>query len=852
MVPKTPRARRSRTATGLLSVIGAIAVLGIVASILVVWTVQRPFPRLDGELDVPGLTSEVTVYRDDAGIPQLVASTAEDLFLAQGFVHAQDRFWEMDFRRHVTSGRLSELFGESQVGTDTFVRTLGWRHVAEQEVEMLSERDLGYYQAYADGVNAYLEQRTGPDLSLEYSVLALQNPGYTPEPWTPVDSVAWLKAMAWDMRSNLESEVDRAILSSELTPEQVADLYPSYPSDENPLIAPGAAPAALESRPWGAGDPDPGDAVDDASGALSELHNALSSFPDLLGDAGNDLGSNSWVVSGDYTNTGMPLLANDPHLGPSLPSIWYQMGLHCAEVTEQCPFEVAGYTFSGTPGVVIGHNASIAWGFTNLGPDVSDLYIERVTGDGYELDGVIVPFEVRTETIAVAGGEDVTIDVRSTGRGPIVTGIDREFESIGSGYPAAAGMPEGEYELSLQWTALTPGRTASAIFAVNLASDWSTFREASRLFEVPAQNLVYADTAGNIGYQMPGVVPVRRQGDGTLPQPGWTSAAGWSGSVPFESLPNVQNPVAGYIATANNAVVGPDYPVFITRDWDAGYRASRISMLLEDLIGSDTTVTAGDMRTIQTDTHNAMAERIVPVLTALTTSGRAADGQRLLAEWDRRDDASSAASAYFNVFWKTLLENTFAPKLPEEIPPQGSARWFQVVGSLLDQPDSPWWNDGDAAGRDQALIAALDAAWHEASERMGDDSDRWEWSSLHTLTLRNESFGASGVPVLETLFNRGPYPVGGGSSVVNAMGWYPPDGYEVNWVPSMRMVVDLSDFDRSTWINLAGASGHAYHPNYVDQTTLWQAGEQRAWPFSAGSVAESAENTLVLRHAHTR
>lgn len=838
--------RRSRAFTVFLSIVAVFVVVVLIGGGFVVWTVQRSFPQLAGEISVPGLDGEVSVLRDDAGIPTLEAETAHDLYLAQGFVHAQDRFWEMDFRRHVTSGRLSELFGDAQVGTDTFVRTLGWRAVAEEEVKLLDEETLGWYQAYADGVNAYLEQKSGADLSLEYAVLGLQNPGYEPEKWTPADSVAWLKAMAWDLRSNLEDEIDRALLATELTPEQLAQVYPPYPYDENPTIVPNVAPVPAPASVGGA---TAFSAVSDETvESLVQLRGILTKMPALLGRAGSDIGSNSWVVSGDLTESGKPLLANDPHLGPALPSVWYQMGLRCSTVSDACPFDVAGFSFSGMPGIIIGHNDRIAWGFTNLGPDVADLYLEKVSEDTVELDGVSEPLTIREETVKVAGGEDVPIRIRSTSRGPLVTGISDEFGTIAADYPATAELPEGSYELSLQWTALTPGRTPGAIFAVNKATDWASFREGAKLFDVPSQNLVYADVDGNIGYQAPGLIPIRRSGDGTVPQPGWTSSTGWAGYLTFDSLPSQYNPAAGYIVTANNAVAGSGSPSMITRDWDAGYRASRIVERIEEGIDSGGEFTAEDMSSIQADNANAIAERMAPFIADLAPSSNASLGKKLLDGWDFQDDADSAQSAYFNIFWRNLLENSFAPKLPESVPPAGGSQWFQVVGALLDDPDSDWWAgpDDNIVTRDDALTLALSEAWTEASRLMGDNPENWTWGELHTLTIRNGSFGESGIAPIEMLFNRGPYELAGGSSVVNAVGWYAPDGYTVDWVPSMRQVVDLADFDASTWINLTGASGHAYHANYVDQTPLWQKHETRTWAFSPDAVEDAARDTLTL------
>lgn len=839
-----PRTTRHRGLKVLVGFVVGLLVLGVIAVGTGWWTVQRSFPQTSGRIEVAGLADPVTVYRDDAGVPQLVASSSDDLFFAQGYVHAQDRFWEMDFRRHVTAGRLSELFGESQLGTDTFIRTLGWRNVAEQEYQALDEASKAAFDAYAAGVNAYLQGRGTAELSLEYVVLGLQRPGYAPEPWSPVDSIAWLKAMAWDLRSNLDSEIDRALLATELPAEEVERLHPAFPFGEAATImegAPDAAPAALETRML------PGEQTEATAAALAELGERIRALPELLGPAGGEIGSNSWVVSGEHTDTGLPLLANDPHLGPAMPSIWVQMGLHCETVDDACPYDVAGYGFAGLPGVVIGHNDRIAWGFTNLGPDVADLYLERVNDDGYELDGQTVPFETREETIHVAGGEPVTIEVRSTGRGPIVTGISDDFARIAEDFPEASGeSSESDYALSLQWTALTPGTTAQAVFGINRAKNWDEFRAGAALFDVPSQNLVYADVEGHIGYQAPGRIPVRRSGDGTAPLPGWTSENGWSGWVPFEELSSMLDPGRGYIVTANNAV-RKDGP-FLTADWDMGYRAGRIDERIAARIESEEPVTAEFMSEVQGDRRDANAAGFLPVLAELELDGDAARGQRLLEGWDAVADADSAEAAYFAVFWRTLLDRMFADELPAGTEPTGGDRWFAVVQRLLTEPDASWWQDevDDIDGRDAMLAATLEDAWAEASELLGSNPERWRWGRLHTLTLTNQSFGTSGIGPVEWLFNRGPFELGGGSSIVDAAGWNARIGYEVDWVPSMRMVVDLSDFDDSSWVNLTGASGHAFHAHYVDQAELWAEGRTRPWPFTLDAVRGSARDALVL------
>lgn len=842
------------------SVVAGLTVIALIAAGVVVWTIQRSFPQLDGAAPVRGLDADAQVYRDDLGIPTIVADSTDDLFFAQGYVQAQDRFWEMDFRRHVTSGRLSELFGASQLPTDEFLRTLGWRRIAEQEVQALDATTRGYYEAYADGVNAYLADHRGADASLEYAVLGLQNSDYEIEPWSPADSVAWLKAMAWDLRSNIEEETERALLAPDFSPAQIADLYPAYPYGDHPVIV----PTITSDVPT----PDRV-AVATASVRWSEVGSVVEAASALLGDigggVGEGVGSNSWVVSGAHTASGLPLLSNDPHLGASLPSVWHQIGLRCRDVTDACPFDVAGFGFSGVPGVVIGHNADIAWGFTNLTADVTDLYLERVQGDEYWRDGALVPLETRTETFRVAGGDDVTIQVRSTVHGPILSDLAGDFATVADDpfigttdavvrpdeLPSTGDIPPGEYAVSLRWTALDIGTTAAAIFALNEAKDFAGFRAAASLFDVPAQNLVYADRSGNIGYQAPGKLPIRGAGDGTMPQPGWDSAYDWRGFIPFSELPVVYNPESGYIVTANNAVTSEDYPYFLGSDWDYGWRAARITELLRQKFAAGA-VTADDMSSIQADQQFWMGTRLAGAYAELAIEDAGArQAIDLLADWDGQNDADSPAAAYANVLWDELAQDLFGRR-DNPAPLTGQSRLFVVVDRLLDDADSAWWTNETlgVAGRDDMLrLAATQAAQRLASVQ-GTDPARWNWGALHAITLTSGTFGKSGIAPIEALFNRGPFPVGGGASVVDATGWTLGAGdFATTTVPSMRMTIDLADLDASRWNHLTGTSGHAFHPNYDDQFDAWQHGRQTPWLFTLDRVRDAATHTLVLTPA---
>ncbi|WP_310529171.1 penicillin acylase family protein [Nocardioides sp.] len=838
-------------------VAAALALLVVVLLVTVAVFVRRPVPVTDGELELAGLAAEVEVIRDDHGIAQIYADTDDDLMRAQGFVAAQDRFFEMDVRRHVTAGRLSELFGEDGLETDKYIRTMGWRRVAEQEWALLDTETRAALSAYADGVNSYLEHYGTSEIAVEYTILGLTGLDYEPEPWEPADSLAWLKAMAWDLRGNMDDEIARVMASLDHTPEEIADLYPSYDLEAHPPIVRtgGVVDGVFEQNATGNATRNPRRPAynTDTVEALADLRAGLDRLPELLG-RGDGIGSNSWVVDGKHSATGQPLLANDPHLGVSQPGIWMQMGLHCREITADCTLDVAGFTFSGVPGVIIGHNADIAWGFTNLGPVVTDLYLEQFQGTDLIQDGEAKPLELRTETIKVRDGDDFTLHIRETAHGPLLSDVSQELSTVGANAPTDQPGERGNgYAVALQWTALEPTTTADAVLSLNRAGNWDEFRAAASDFAVPAQNLVYADREGHIGYQAPGRVPIRKSGNtGEMPAEGWLSANDWTGDyIPFDGLPNVLDPEEGFIVTANQAVTNEDYPYFLTDDWDFGYRSTRIRELLE----AEGELSIDEMTRLQLDDANPMAATLVPYLLDIEDLGSTyfRDGQELLADWDFTQPADSAAAAYYNVVWSNLLRLTFHDELRQGIWPNGGDRWFAVVTNLLREPAGPWWDDTATEdvteSRDDILRQAMRDARDELTKRQALDPEDWTWGHLHQLDLRHSTLGESGIAPIERLFNRIGNDVGGGSSIVDATSWDAAEGYAVTAAPSMRMVVSLADLDRSRYINLTGVSGHPGSSHYGDQTELYVDGDYLPWAFSRDAVVEAADDTLVLTPA---
>ncbi|WP_328741357.1 penicillin acylase family protein [Flavimobilis rhizosphaerae] len=867
----------------LLAVVTLLVVVLVATTVAAVVVVRKPFPATSGEVTMRGLDGAVTVERDARGVPYLTATTSEDLFRAQGYVHAQDRFFEMDYRRHVTAGRLAELVGDNPdaIAADRVVRTFGWRRVAEQEWDLLEQSTRDNLTAYAEGVNAYLAERSPAEIALEYTVLGTQVDVADPEPWQPVDSVAWLKAMAWDLRGNFDEELERAAAFGTLRDVTAVEaLFPAYPDDANaPILAAdeatatrgerrAAAPKDAEGGTGGASRaaPEDGLPLEDAGvrAALDAAADALAAVPQQVG-RGEGTGSNSWVVAGEHTASGKPLLANDPHLSLAAPSIWAQIGLRCAQVSDACPYDVAGFSFSGLPGVIIGHNANLAWGLTNLGADVTDFFVEAVRAHTYLRDGSWEPLDIRQETIKVNGGDDIVIDVAETVHGPVISGELGESLAALLSPTADAGLSGVTYGVALSWTALTPGRTADAIFALNRAADADDVAQAAALFAVPSQNIIFATTDGHIGYQAPGRIPLRGNvtgpvpSDGTWPRPGWDSAYDWQGYVDPADMPAVLDPESGVIVAANQAVLPAGEGPYLTADWDYGYRSHRISTLLDTAITGGTKLSGETMSAIQSDVWSPFAAALVPTLLGISLDDDfAAQGQELLRSWDYNTDPSSAAAAYFNAVWAHIVDGAFADDLPDSVQPSGSSRWLAVVTELLDDPEARLWDDRTTVDvvetRDEILRQALVDARLELTTALGRDTDDWQWGRLHQLSLEHPVLGGESIPwPVRAFVNPATQQLGGGSSIVDATAWDASartatgrTDFSVTSGPSMRMVVDLGVLDASTWVVVTGTSGHPGHRNYADQFEAWSVGETFAWPFSADAVTRAAGETLRL------
>ncbi|BCX04346.1 MAG: penicillin amidase [Candidatus Roseilinea sp.] len=817
----------------LIAALIAILTVSLSAGGAFLYFTRRSFPQTSGMIKLTGLTGNVEVIRDAFGVPHIYADTPDDLFRAQGFVHAQDRFFQMEFWRRIGQGRLAELFGQSALEQDKFIRTIGWHRVAEAEVQMLEPDVLRVLQSYADGVNAYILPNADR-LGFEFSVLGLIGRRWSPEPWTPVNTVTWGKAMSYNLGDNMDHELARLRLIERGGEALAQAVIPPYPEDMPVIVRSTDGSSGEEERRF----THLRHIAPNAATELYRIHKSVQRAIGLTHDAG--IGSNNWVVSGARTTTGRPILANDPHLGIQMPSIWYINGLHCRVVNEACPYDVVGVTFPGVPGVVLGHNARIAWGVTNAGPDTQDLFIERPNPDNpdeFEFQGKFEPARIREERIFVAGQvEPIVIRVRETRHGPILNDVVEELE--------------GREPLALQWAALQPGRLFKAVLMMNRAQNWEAFREALRHWDTPAQNFVYADVDGNIGYQLPGNIPIRKNGDGRAPVPGWTGEHEWIGSIPFDELPSAFNPPEGYIVTANNAIVDARrYPYLITTDWDHGYRAKRIAQMI---LAKDK-LSVEDMRAMHFDAYSLFADEVLSSLEGVTLELDAGASAALSAMrgWDRTCNAESAGCAVFEVFWRELSRAVFADEVGEALAGDVLANGTHAqiaLRNILADADAVWWDDvatTERETREQIIARALERAVRFLEERLGRDRAQWRWGNLHTLTFANQTLGRSGIALIERIFNRGPFPAPGSMGLVNAISGE-PETFAVRSGPSWRAVYDVGDWDQSLGIHTTGQSGHAYHLHYDDMIPLWLKGESRPLLWTREAVERSGREKLTL------
>jgi penicillin amidase len=834
----------------------------LVCLLVVVGTVQAqpPNPSHDGELDVVGLNDRVEVLRDAWGVPHIYASNVYDLFFAQGYTQAMDRWWQMEFSRATASGRIQELTGknDSLMGTDAYLRTLGLRYVAELEYASSYNDETRYIlEAFSDGVNAYIGDKEPMELAYEYSVLSLTGVQFDIEPWTPVDTLVWGKVMALQLSGNQSLEQLLSNLASHLSPELLADYAVDWPFGEKPTIVfPEDIPLSEETL----------------STARAITHDAgitglnplfiggfeLAQLQDMQFSHGVGIGSNNWVAHGSITETGMPLMANDMHLGLEMPSIWYEISLHCRPVTEECPYQIGGYTFPSTPLIIAGHNNDISWALTNVGPDTQDLYLITVNPDNdlqYEWDGEWRDMTVRDEVIHFGNNiEPLTYQVRSTHLGPI---MNDSLDGFNNDNP-----------LSLRWTAHEPGQIFITFEQLARAKNWDDFRQALSYFDSPSQNMIYADTQGNIGYQTPGRIPIRApEHTGLYPVAGNTSELEWRGYIPFDNLPRIYNPERGFIATANQAVVplefydqlaeqlgdefGADSNFYLGRGWDYGYRGDRIVNLLNEMQPHS----AETFQMIHADNYDGSAAEVLPFFGDLTIEdAELAEIRDWLLAWDYHFDMDSPHAALYANIWVSLVNNLYNDELEaSSTRASGTGFVYRSAYLLLQDPDNIWWdniNTDTVETRDEILLQSLAEGYQAVVEQLGDDRDAWAWGDLHTITFVSNPLGQSGLAPIENRVNRGPFSMSGTNVAVNATAWSPGSGrFSISTGPSQRSIYDLSNWDNSLTIHTTGQSGHPASEHYDSMIDNWRFIEYRPMVWTREAVEANAINTLTLNPA---
>ncbi|WP_036688815.1 penicillin acylase family protein [Paucisalibacillus globulus] len=755
-----------------LLVVGILLIICVIAVVFVNGYINKSLPQVEGTIQVPGLQEEVIVTTDEHGTPHIRATNDQDLYMAQGYMQAQNRMFQMELSRRQASGTLSEVVGAAAVDQDKYFRTLGLRRAAEKSYDIYTDESKQVLQWFADGVNAYIhEAKESNSLPVEFTLL-----GSEPAEWTPIDSLTIGKFMAFDLGGHWERQAFNYYVMNEFDEEKAYELFPAYPENKPTII------------------------YDE------EVVDVAASFEKaVIPHAFN--GSNNWVVSGEKTESGMPLLADDPHLGLATPSIWLQMHLQTDDLN------VSGVIFAGVPGIILGHNDKVAWGVTNTGPDVQQLYLEKRNPDNpheFLFDGEWVEAAIINEPIKVKDGETVDYHVVETRHGPIVSDFAEE-----SGKNTV---------MSLRWTALDATTELEAILEINRASNWKEFEKGLEKFLVPAQNFVFASTDGTIAYKANGKIPIYENSeDALLPLPGWESEYVLDDYIPFDELPRVVNPEKGFIATANNKIVGEKYPYHISNVWAQPYRYERIAEVLE----SNDSLTAADMMAIQMDQTNLQAREFVPVFSDVLAGAHLSETESgalsLLEDWDYVDQVDAAQPLIFH-HWMDEVEAILYDELPDGMMDLFNSRG-QTTDELLRKAaagDSSIWVD-ENGGIERVLHLSLQNTIEKLTESYGDDMHAWEWGDYHQVQFHHPL--AAVHPVLAYFFNpQDPLPVGG-SSVTPMAAAYDSETGEVDHGASWRFVIDMNDPLTGYHIVGPGQEGHFKSEWYDNQTDDWVEGE---------------------------
>ena len=792
------------------------------------WFVYRPLPQIDGAAALPGLQHDVTVERDQWGVPHIRAASLEDLEEAQGYVMAQDRLWQMDLLRRVARGQLSEILGPTTLAIDKDFRTLGFSRAAARDVAQLDAESRKLMEAYARGVNAFIEEHQDR-LPLEFTLLR-----YKPLPWQPSDTLAISGYMYRTLTDTRERELNRAKVAQRAGAERAKDLFSEESAMDHFVVGDPSTPNDGSQRSAAEGDDEDDDDIQPdtvlkaryagvngitASDGSPDLTSALSrSIQQFLEQSRNEirqgLGSNNWVVSGAHTATGKPLLANDTHLELTIPSIWYEIHLTAPG------WNVKGFTLPGAPMVIIGHNDRIAWGFTNNGADVQDLYIETLNpavSDEYRVKGSWTKAQIIDETIRVKGQMDEHLKVVVTRHGPVVD-------------------HDGDKAYAMRWTATEPGGLANSYNWLGKAKNWKEFREVMKHVSGPGQNAVYADVDGNIGYIMAARVPIRKKGHGEVPVPGDTDDYEWTGYIPFDQLPQALNPESGLIVTANARVVGPNYKPYLTDRWEEPYRTARIYDLLHDRHD----LRPEDMLKVQTDTysfpHVFVADQLIAA--AKTVKPKDARAQKLiegLKDWNGIAEADSPEVSFLHAARRAAIELLLEPFLGKETALYQWRSTTFLQKTLTNRPAK--WLPAVFKSYDELLAAAADKAVARLAEQSGSQRVQdWAWKRFNSLDMVHP-VGRSGL--LKRFLSITDKPQSGTVYSIRAA--------TKTHGPAMRFVANPGDWDHSILLIPAGQSGQPGSSHYSDQFSYWYEGKPIFAPFSDAAEASARKHSLTLK-----
>ncbi len=773
-----------------------------------IWLLSRTrLPQTNGSLNVKGLNAPVEVLRDRWGVPHIYAGSAPDLLFAQGFVHAQDRLFQMDITRRIIFGGLSEIVGEAGLPVDRAMRTLSLYKTAEQEAELTTGYFCDLINAYCAGVNTWMEMASEHrKLPVEFVLL-----GYSPQPWQVKDTLAWGKLMSWTLAANWQTELYRRLLNEKLGPEKVADLEIDI------------------DRAWSV--------VLDLGLEMTGGKPVDSAHPYTGPRVGEGVGSNNWVLHGSRTVTGKPLLANDMHLELTTPAIWYENHLVGGEL------DVTGISLPGAPLIIAGHNHHIAWGFTDSCPDMQDLYEEHLRKSEvgaweYEFKGQWLPAEARTEVFRIKGGGSLTEEVVTTRHGPIINSLFSEA------FPDVPPM-------ALRWTALEPDKSFQAIYKMNVASNCREFHLALGEFDNPSQNVVYADVDGDIGYTMNGRIPIRARGDGTVPAPGWTGDYEWLGYIPLDELPHLSNPPRGYVATANNQIQRPDFPHFLGKDYLVSERVGRIV----ELIDAREKLDIPYIQAMQYDRLAISARLMARALGALQVQDpELQEFVNSMRTWDGRLEKEDPLATIFEATIREaggLMVDFHMGDLGRRLRGDGPfvGQWpdhlWEWFVRLLDQPDSPWFDLGHGERRDDVLQLGLRRAVSSLKRQLGPDWRKWAWGRIHRLTF-NHRLGMQGP--WDRVFSIGPFPIGGdGNTICASSGSFCDLDYCPLVGPPYRFIADLNDLDHCLGQLAPGQSGNLASPHYSDGVKDWFDGKYHPILFRRDQVEENLEASLELK-----